>query len=70
MVSNYPSIYDIEASMVSMYPDIKKKWYPLIPTYVALDESFKQQQGHHAICTLDVLRLKGIICTVLFAQFF
>ena len=33
-------------------------------TYVALDESFKQQQGHHAICTLDVLRLKGIICTV------
>ena len=29
--SNYPSIYDIQLSMVSKYPHIRKKLYPLIP---------------------------------------
>ena len=38
-VSMYPSMHDIQVSKkksvskISMYPDIWKKWYPLIPTW-------------------------------------
>ena len=31
-VSNYPSIQKKLVSKISKYPDIKKKWYPSIPT--------------------------------------
>ena len=32
-VSNYPSIQKKSVSKISMYPDIRKKWYPLIPSF-------------------------------------
>ena len=37
----YPSIHDIQVSMVSKYPDIRKKWYPLIPNSSTILSSFK-----------------------------
>jgi hypothetical protein len=38
MISNYPwysSSHDNQLSMVSKYPGIRKKWYPLIPNSCA-----------------------------------
>ena len=36
-VSTYPSIQKKSVSKISKYPDIKKKWYPLIPNLYLID---------------------------------
>ena len=44
----YPTIHDIQVSMVSKYPDIRKKWYPLILSQLS-EWNIKEFWGFKAI---------------------
>ena len=47
-VSNYPSIQKKSVSKISMYSDIWKKWYPLVPTkHVMFQETVNALVAHN-----------------------
>ena len=47
-LSNYPSIQKKSVSKISMYPDIQKKWYPLIPICIATSTLCSEERGKFA----------------------
>ena len=57
-VSTYPSIQRKSVSKISKYPDIRKKWYPLIPNY----STYSQKLGEDFTKFCGLLRIYELYC--------